>query len=217
MCRSFADEDGDGLLFMDSSTLARRVEPFAAAGWRIATHAIGDRGIGTVLDAYELAWGNDRHAIAAAEPRIEHAALQSRELADRIRALGVVVCLQPSFAATDAPHVIAALGADRSLMAYPWALLARSGARMVVGTDYPIEVLEPLVGLARLVSGRSARTGFTSAYAAPEHSRLPPFLAFSLASDHEAGQTFLSADPRIIPAGEIDEIAVLGTAPAPFS
>ena len=66
MCRNFDDEDSAGILFTGAAALARRIEPFAAAGWRIATHAIGDRAVGAVLDAYELAWGGDRGAIAAA-------------------------------------------------------------------------------------------------------------------------------------------------------
>ncbi len=216
MCRDFADQDQDGVLFMSSSTLAARIEPFAAHGWRIATHAIGDRGIETVLEAYELVWGRDRQAIAAAMPRIEHGSLQSAELADRIAALGVAICLQPSFAVTDAQQVRTALGPDRAAMAYPWAALAAAGARLLLGTDYPIEVIEPLVGLARLVNGHSIRNGFSTAAAAPEHSRLPLGLACALASDPQAGQTYLSADPRAIPASEIDQIEVLGTAPAPF-
>jgi len=216
MCRRFADADGDGLLFTDAAQLARRIEPFAGRGWRIATHAIGDRGIETVLDAYELAWGSDRQAIAAAVPRIEHASVQSSELIARIAALGVAACIQPSFAVTDAGDLPAALGAERAAMGYPWAALAASGARLLLGTDYPIEVIEPLVGLARLVSGRSDRLGFASAQAAPEQSRLPLALALKLAADGSAGQTFLSADPRAIPPGEIDQIAVCGTAPVPF-
>jgi predicted amidohydrolase YtcJ len=216
LCRPFADEGHGGVLFTDSGTLARRIEPFAARGWRIATHAIGDRGIETVLDAYELAWGGDRAAIAAAAPRIEHASVLSADLADRIGALGVAACIQPSFAVTDAGQVQAALGAGRAAMTYPWAALAARDTRLLVGTDYPIEVLEPLVGLARLVRGRSARPGFGTAEAAPEPSRLPLPLAFSLATDSLAGQTFLSADPRAVAADEIDQIEVLGTAPEPF-
>lgn len=216
LCANFADEDHDGLLFTDAATLARRIEPLAACGLRIATHALGDRGIGTVLDAYELAWGRDPDAIAAAAPRIEHAAVQSREIADRITALGVVACLQPSFAVTDAGWVETAVGADRVPMTYPWASLAGSGARLLVGSDYPIEVLEPLVGLARLVNGHSDRSGFGTSHAAPAHSRLGPRPAFALMSDEVAGQTILSADPRLVPAGQIDQIEIHGTIPAPF-
>lgn len=217
MCRSFADTGSDGILFMDATALARRIEPFAARGWRIATHAIGDRAIETVLDAYEMAWGHDRLAVAAAMPRIEHGSLLSGGLADRIADLGVSVCIQPSFPVTDAPQVPVALGAQRAATAYPWATLAASGARLLLGTDYPIEVIEPLVSLARLVSGRSDRLGFATPGAAPARSRLPADLAVRLATDQAAGRTFLSADPLAGSAADLDRIEIRGTEPAPFA
>jgi predicted amidohydrolase YtcJ len=214
--RDFDDADGAGLLFTDAPTLARRIEPFAADGWRIATHAIGDLGVRTVLDAYELAWGADHRAIAAARPRIEHASILPPDLIARIAALGVQACIQPSFAVTDASHVRCALGENRAGIAYPWAWLGSSGANVVVGTDFPIEVLDPLVGLARLVNGRSARPGFGSDDAAPEHSRLTPGQAVRLSTDETAGLTVLSADPASAEPAELDQIQVLGTVPAPF-
>jgi predicted amidohydrolase YtcJ len=216
VCRAFDDTGDHGLLFSDSQTLARRIEPFIADGWRIATHAIGDLGVQTVLDAYELAWGHDAGAIAAARPRIEHASMLSPDIAARIAALGVWACIQPSFAMTDASHVRPALGEDRAAIAYPWARLAASGANMLVGTDYPIEVLDPLVGLARLVNGRSDRPGFGTDDTAPEHSRLPVSQAIRLGSDQTAGLTELSADPVAVDRADLDQIQVLGTTPAPF-
>jgi predicted amidohydrolase YtcJ len=215
MCRPFRD-GGEGLLFLDAATLARRIEPLAGRGWRIATHAIGDRAVATVLDAYEMAWGGDRTAQAAAAPRIEHASLQSAELIARLAETGTVACLQPSFAVTDTEHVRQALAPADQDSAYPWAALAAAGVRMLAGTDFPIEVLEPLPSLARLVLGRSERAGFGTAGTAPERSRLPVAAAFGLLTDETAGQTLLSADPRAIPAATIDQIEVLGTQPEPF-
>jgi predicted amidohydrolase YtcJ len=78
MCADFADTANQGVLFAEPARLASRIAPFAAEGWRIATHAIGDRAVQSVLDAYELVWDGDRAAIAAAQPRIEHASLLSR-------------------------------------------------------------------------------------------------------------------------------------------
>jgi predicted amidohydrolase YtcJ len=216
MCRPFHDGSGDGLLFMDAATLARRIEPLAGRGWRIATHAIGDRAVATVLDAYETVWGGDRTALAAAAPRIEHASVQSAELIARMAETGTVACVQPSFAVSDTEHVRQALApADRG-MAYPWAALAAAGVRMLAGTDFPIEVLEPLPSLARLVLGHSQRPGFTTPGRAPETSRLPVAAAFGLLTDAAAGQTLLSADPREIPAEAIDQVEVAGTRPEPF-
>ena len=97
---------------------------------------------------------------AAAAPRIEHGAVISADLVDRIAALGVAVCLQPSFAVTDAEQVPAALGPGRSATAYPWQALAAAGVPLLAGTDYPIEIIDPLAGLSRLVRGRSDRAGY---------------------------------------------------------
>ncbi|HUD38558.1 MAG TPA: amidohydrolase family protein [Streptosporangiaceae bacterium] len=216
MCQDFDDTGRNGLLFTDAAKLARRIEPFAAAGWRIATHAIGDLGVQTVLDAYELVWGRDAAAIAAARPRVEHASLMSADAIARMAELGVWACIQPSFPVTDASHVAPALGADRALLAYPWAALAKPGTPLLVGTDYPIEVLDPLVGLARLVNGRSDRPGFATSDTAPEHSRLPLDLALALACDESAGRTLVSADPRAVTAPELDQLRVVATEPVPF-
>jgi predicted amidohydrolase YtcJ len=216
VCADFADAGGSGVLFTGAAGLARRIAPLAGRGWRIATHAIGDRAVQTVLDAYELAFDGDLAAIAAAAPRIEHASLLSADLIARMAAAGVVACIQPSFALSDAGHLTPALGAGRAGLAYPWTALAASGVPMLAGTDYPIEVLDPLPSLARLVRGRSDRAGFGTAGSAPERARLPAEVAFALMSDPAAGQTVLTADPRMAPPGELDLIEVLGTAPAPF-
>jgi predicted amidohydrolase YtcJ len=213
----FTDQRSNGLLFMDADRLARRIDPFAAHGWRIATHAIGDRAIAAVLDAYEMAWGRDAVALAAASPRIEHASVQSRELIARIAETGVTVCLQPSFAVTDAAHTLPALGLGRVGTAYPWRALAASGARLLAGSDYPIEVIDPLIGLARLINGRSERAGLRDEVAAPPGSRLDAATALRVMSDPMAGQTHLSADPTATPAVQIDQIKVIGTTPRPFS
>jgi predicted amidohydrolase YtcJ len=217
VCRDFADAAGRGVLFTSAEELARRIQPLAGRGWRIATHAIGDRAVQVVLDAYALAFDGDAAAIARAAPRIEHASVLSADLISRMADCGVVACLQPSFALTDASQLLPALGPQRASLAYPWTQLAAAGVPMLAGTDYPIEILEPLPSLARLVAGRSDRPGFGTAGSAPEQARLPAATAFALMSDASAGQTLLTADPRAVPASQLDLIEVVGTAPAPLS
>jgi hypothetical protein len=212
----FADAPDAGLLFLDGPALARRITPLAQAGWRIATHAIGDRAVAAVLDGYELAWDGDRAALAAARPRIEHASLLSADLMARMAETGVTACIQPSFAVTDVAQLRPALGPDRHALAYPWAPLLAAGVPVVAGSDYPVEALEPLVGLARLAGGRSGRDGFASAGTAPLPSRLSTAAAFAIMADEASGLTMLTADPRQVAPGEIDGIRVTGTAPLPF-
>jgi predicted amidohydrolase YtcJ len=66
-----------------------------------------------VLDAYDLAFGHDTAAVAAAAPRIEHASVLSDDLIARMAANGVVACIQPSFPVSDAGMLGPALGQAR--------------------------------------------------------------------------------------------------------
>ena len=152
----FADVEGDdrGILFQDADRLAARAEPYAAAGWGLATHAIGDRAIETVLDAYERVYGGAA-GVRAAAPRIEHAQVLRPELIERMSALGVVACIQPCFAASDAESIALAL-AGRFPSAYRWDLLLAGGVTVIAGSDFPIETLDPTVGLERLTTGDHA-------------------------------------------------------------
>ncbi|HVM07765.1 MAG TPA: amidohydrolase family protein [Acidimicrobiales bacterium] len=145
------DPPNDGILFQDADRLASRIDPLARDGFRPATHAIGDRAMDAVLDAYEQVYGG-ADGVRAARPRIEHAQLLRDDLIARIAELGVVCCIQPCFAASDAPHVEHGLGDDYPL-AYRWDRLIAAGAEVIAGSDFPIETLDPAVGIEHLMSG----------------------------------------------------------------
>ena len=156
---TFADvkPPDNGVLFQDADRLAARLEPVVAAGLRPATHAIGDRAIETALDAYERVYGG-AGGCREARPRIEHAQLLRDDLIGRIVDLGVVCCIQPCFAASDARHMSAS-GLDEAFPnAYRWDRLLAVGARVVAGSDYPIETLDPSIGLEHLTSGEHPLT-----------------------------------------------------------
>ena len=186
----FADVDDVGVLFLDAVALARRAEPFASKGWTIATHAIGDRAIAAVLDAYEYVYGED---CAAAAPRIEHAQVLTEDLVARMAHLGVVACIQPLFAHSDQETARAALGPARMEWAYRWDLLLEAGVRVIAGSDHPIETLSPVDGLCRLAD----IVGLDQALA--------------LMTDAGAGTTVLTADPHEAESGDV---TVVETRPA---
>lgn len=149
----FADVGGEdaGILFQDAETLARRAGPYAEAGWRLATHAIGDRAIEAVLDAYVRIYGGTAGCRQAA-PRVEHAQVLRPDLIARMAELGVVACIQPSFATSDAASIALAL-AGRFPDAYRWDRLLEAGVAVIAGSDFPIETLDPEIGLERLTTG----------------------------------------------------------------
>jgi len=204
LCEPYADDPhSNGVLFLDKDTLCRRIEPFAEGGWTVATHAIGDRAITEVLDAYEAVWGDD---CATAAPRIEHAQVLSTVLMERMAHLGVVACIQPGFAVSDAAAARTALGADRAEQAYDWNSLLEAGARVIAGSDFPIESLSPLEGLARMVTGAGEDGRRVTA---------PVDMATTLGlmTDAEAGTTVLSEDPFEVDPEQIREIKVMSARP----
>jgi predicted amidohydrolase YtcJ len=199
------DPDADrGVLFLDADTLAKRADPFAEAGLTIATHAIGDRAIATVLDAYEKIFGSD---CAEAAPRIEHAQVLNDELVTRMANLGVVACIQPGFAVSDAEDARRALG-GRWEDAYRWDTLLAAGVPVLAGSDHPIESLSPLVGLRRLVTGDfedGRRAGAAS---------LPLDVAIELMTDGSAGTIVLSDDPHGVAEDELTSVEIEDVRPA---
>jgi predicted amidohydrolase YtcJ len=196
MSHSFADEkDNEGILFLDSTTLARRMEPFAVRGWTIATHAIGDRAIENVLDAYEKVFGSD---IGKAAARIEHCSIVSSALIDRIAQMGVVVCLQPSFASSDSSKLNDALG-ERAVDAYRWREFVTKEVHLLSGSDFPIETQNPMQGLHDLTKGRVIS----------EDSLLEIPDALAIMTDEDAGTMTLSEDPNV--ANDLMQIEIVET------
>jgi predicted amidohydrolase YtcJ len=195
----FSDEsDNSGILFETPQSLARRAAPLAEDGWTIATHAIGDRAVESVLDAYELIFGDD---CAAHAPRIEHVQVLRADLIERMAAMGVVACIQPGFATADEVDARDALSGDVAAMAYRWDLLVAAGVPIVCGSDYPIDVLSPLVGLWNLAANPFAPMTRTDAMA--------------LMSDARAGVTVLSVDPTA-PDVELGHVTVVDAIPLPL-
>lgn len=131
---------GDGALMYAPDVLASMVARAHEAGWAVATHAIGDRAVDHVLDAYEGTGEPSRH-------RLEHAMLLSQEQIARIARLGVFVVTQPEFL-TRFGHVYRRqLGPERSATLKPHASLLRGGVSVAFSSDRPIVPGAPVDGL----------------------------------------------------------------------
>lgn len=113
------------------------------AGFQVCIHAIGDRANKEVLDLYERTF----QAGLQEDPRfrIEHAQHMRGEDIPRFAELGVIPAMQAIHMASDRPWAIDRLGKERiEEGAYMWQSLLESGARIVNGTDAPVEPIDPL-------------------------------------------------------------------------
>ena len=133
--------DGTGVEITSRDEFEAIVRAATRAGVPVAVHAIGDLANREALDAFAARVPDARSA-----PRIEHAQCLHPDDIPRFAALGVTASIQPSMAVTDAP-VAERLWADRLEGAYAYRSLHASGARLALGSDAPVEEMDPLQGL----------------------------------------------------------------------
>ena len=133
-----------GLAMASEAELCREVAALDRAGLQIALHAIGDRAVHWALNAF--AGATRANGPRAARHRVEHA--QAVQPPDRARfaELGVLASLQPYHCIDDMRWVEKRLGA-RARHAYPYRSLLDQGARVALGTDWPVEPLDPMLAL----------------------------------------------------------------------
>lgn len=142
----YHDEPGNrGLAMMSAGQLRASVAKAADCGVQVATHAIGDGGNRMVLDAYADALADGRRGDH--RWRIEHAQVLSPDDLPRLARMGVIASMQPTHATSDMPWAEDRLGPERSLGAYAWRRLRDSGARLALGSDFPVESVDPRLGL----------------------------------------------------------------------
>lgn len=142
----YEDAAGNGLATLDAEEFRSLVADARAAGMSVATHAIGDAAVRSALD--ELERGPIGGAWAGRLPdRIEHAQLVDPPDVARFARTGVVASMQPIHAVMDARVADQAWGA-RTAHAYPWRSLLSSGARLVFGSDAPVETPSVIAGIA---------------------------------------------------------------------
>jgi predicted amidohydrolase YtcJ len=113
-------------------------------GYQLCVHAIGDRANRETLNIFEEAFkSNPDHNDV--RWRVEHAQHLHPTDIPRFGALGVIASMQGIHCTSDAPYVVARLGAKRAEEgAYVWQKLMKSGAVVMNGTDAPVEDVNPI-------------------------------------------------------------------------
>lgn len=159
--------DNLGLSFVDAAALQRHVTRLDAEGFQVHVHAIGDRAAREALDAFAAACA--ANGPAASERNRHHIAhLQVVHPGDvpRFAALGVTANIQALWAHYDDQMVemtIPYLGEERSTWQYPFGDLARAGAHLAAGSDWPVTTPDPLaaihVAVNRWAYGEEGRAG----------------------------------------------------------
>lgn len=147
----YSDDPGNsGLLFMPPEELQGEIGKAMACGFQVGVHAIGDRGNRVVLDAYEKLL--NKYPDNPGRHRIEHAQVLTAGDIPRFAQLGVIAAMQPTHATSDMYWAGDRLGPERVVYAYAWRSLLDSGARLALGSDFPVEQVNPMLGIYAAVT-----------------------------------------------------------------
>jgi hypothetical protein len=146
----YADKpDTRGLQFHSDAEMLSLADEAAAAGFQVATHAIGDAANAQVIGVYEQLskkYGTDRRW------RIEHFQIADPADIPRLAPAGIIASMQPVHQTSDRLMAEKRLGPNRLTGAYAWQSLLKSDARLAFGTDFPVESPNPFPGLAAAIS-----------------------------------------------------------------
>lgn len=194
-------------------------------GWQLNIHAIGDAGNRIALDTFEQTFTSAQRS--ALRPRIEHAQVISLDDLPRFARLNVIASMQPTHATSDMNMAEDRVGPQRIKGAYAWRTLLDSRARMAFGSDFPVELPNPFLGLYAAVT-RQDREGHPPGGWHPEQklTRAEALRLFTLDAAYASGLEtkvgslepgkwadfiIIDRDYFKVPESEIDDIKVEAT------
>ncbi|NVK05121.1 MAG: amidohydrolase family protein [Flavobacteriia bacterium] len=142
------DSDNYGLILSTEEHFRESARRLAAAGFQMNTHAIGDSANHLILDIYNDALSEvARNMDYTGNPfrwRIEHAQVVSPEDLSRFTAYGIIPSVQPTHATSDMYWADERLGEERIHHAYAYQDLLNNSDALPLGTDFPVEGIDPL-------------------------------------------------------------------------
>ena len=141
------DPQNTGLLIARPEHIEDIARRGSKAGFQINTHAIGDRGVRTAIDAYERAGIRPDQRF-----RIEHFQIAALDDITRAARLGIIASVQPTHATSDMPWAERRVGAERIRGAYAWRRVLDAGGRLALGSDFPVEAVSPFFGIYSAVT-----------------------------------------------------------------
>jgi predicted amidohydrolase YtcJ len=147
-------------------------------GFQVMTHSVGDAAVRTVINAYEAV--EKQNGPRDRRWRIEHLEVVAPSDVARLAPLRIIASIQPwCCASLDEPWG-AGLGTVRmAAEGIPWQDIASSGATLILGSDWPVEPINPFVilqtGLTRQTPDGQPAGGFYPKQALTLDQMLPAY------------------------------------------
>ena len=125
--------------------------------WKVATHAVGDRTVRTVLDVYQHAL-HDNPDTKPGSLVIEHAFLADKTQRARAIKLGVAITVQHALLYVNGAEILASWGPERAAKVMPVRSWLDEGATVAVGTD-TVRPFDPMLTIWGMVTRSTKDAG----------------------------------------------------------
>ena len=167
------------------------------AGVQLIIHAIGDRAVSDIIDAFKASCRTEADCSNPLRHSIIHCQITDRALLQRLAARKMPVITQPLFAHSDWKMARARLGGKRRDAAYDYRGILDLGINQAFSSDSPVESANPLLTLAAAMDQPLAEKSLTFHEALAASSRQA---AYVLGEDRHRG---------ILRAGAAADLTVL--------
>jgi predicted amidohydrolase YtcJ len=144
----YSDDPGNsGLMLATPAHLEDVARRARDAKFQVNAHAIGDRGVRNVINAYRAAGvrPSDRY-------RVEHLQVIAPDDVAGLVQRGIIASMQPTHATSDMYWAEARIGPERVKGAYAWRTILNAGGRLALGSDFPVEDVNPFFGIHAAVT-----------------------------------------------------------------
>ena len=141
LLHDYSDKKGwKGFLLKDQNDFKNLAQKLKNSDLQMVTHAIGDSANHTILKIYGEVLGgkNDRRW------RIEHAQIIEKKDFDWFGKYAVIPSVQPTHATSDMYWAEERLGKERLKNAYAYEDLLKQNGWLPLGTDFPVEEINPI-------------------------------------------------------------------------
>lgn len=129
-----------GMMLADSAEMMRIATLAKANNLQLCTHAIGDSANRTILKLYSQILPKNN----LKRWRIEHAQVVNYNDYMYYSDYSIIPSVQPTHAISDMPWVEKRIGTERLHSAYAYKNLLNASGTIALGTDFPVEAINPL-------------------------------------------------------------------------
>jgi predicted amidohydrolase YtcJ len=206
------DPRSRGMMLYTQKELCQLILKAHSDEMQIGVHAIGDRAIENVLEAFEKALKklprqDHRH-------RIEHCSILNPRLIMLMKRLNIIASVQPHFVVSDF-WALDRVGPERTRWAFPFKTLLNEGVCVSSGSDCPIEDISPLLGIWAAVTRKdNTEENLSVEEALKTYTLNAAYASFdeekrgTIEAGKQADLTIVSHDLTKIPPEKIRDVAV---------